>query len=296
MPERTSVEFQNGRKGRVMSIETPSARHTIMYGMHTRLQDPSLLPNHFDALFLEATSAQVNPRETASWAAEHPQYREVVAQAQTGGIQLFFGEAHINPVLGHFDFLSLPLLETALGGTLVLKGLYQESSDMPRRRFLKLMTALSATYLSLPLVSLLTSSVAVESEQTQVHQVNSELTNTTHNLHPEYGTITLVFRNTLVALKQQDWAKRQAEKPHIVSVWGALHTQFETAVKKTFAENLSWITNRRAIFGIPDLVIAPSTLWTYTRVDWDKETNQWKPTVYEVPELKQLFSANYGVL
>ena len=281
--------------GRTVRICRPEGIYSVIYGMHTELNDPNSIPIDTNGIFLETGpgynyTGEENPMITFNHfrgnpipgRIKHNQYLPIFDQLARSNIPIYFADLHFTDNSILLKEIGIPVGEFLGAFGLSVNLLHRiATKKLSRWDFLKVA---AVTWLVAPRVSM--ESRLFASMIHTGYEPTGEMLKVTHRIHPEFLPLTITLRNAVTAHKQRWLMREVGNQPHFTTSFGAAHVEFEDEIKKSREDRMRFIRLTKPFW--QDLV-TPETLYTITKFEYDG--SDWKVAEnYHVPELKHLVS------
>jgi len=263
-------------------INRSEGKYTIIYDIHDGKSGYEV-PDEFDGAFLEAGGIKfVDPVALETRLnGEIGDYEKILSKAKDREVPVYFGDLSLTEGVEMASIFGIGV-EGSLGLGTVFISLF--GKEISRRKFIKGVGLLAGGWLLFPMISRLADYMPGDSEQ--VRAIQTGVNKISEVTHPELFKYLLTFRH-MVAGYKQEWLMREiGGKPHMVNIWGGMHTGYEDVIKMTLAEKKHWIERQIDSVGARQAIELESV---YTVAKCGASSGKWQvEEMIEVQELKDL--------
>lgn len=269
----------------VIMITKPEGIYTVIYGLHETPNPATLLPGHFDGLFVEANDDySKDPFAVLNWALGRAQERYFFDYIKGEKIPMYFADMSLSN--WGLELTARTLLisaETIIGGKLLL----DIAKDLEKRK-LSRRDFIVRGVLSIWALGTSTSMVAriLSSKTGRGDKLSAELIRTNEKVHPETHLLLATVRNVIMAHKEQYLMERIGGNPNFVTTIGAAHVSIEDQIRATPQNRIEFL---QAIKPVLKEFADTGTFYKLLRFDFDG--NHWRiGDELEIPELKAIIT------
>lgn len=273
------------RHGSVATITKPTGTFTILYGNHFFPENPENLPHTATGIFLESAEDWSEAPLTDLYMGKiRHQSAAIFPHIEERRIPVYFSDPYFRGKVPLYIAEGGLLGIEAVVGTRLLRSArkqwQEQRENLSRRTFLTISAkTLAGVY------GLLPATTAIARWLPLGHAATAGAVKFSHAVHPEEFLFTTIFRNAVIAHKQE-WLAKQRQQQHFVSLLGGMHVEIEDAIALPPERRLAFL--RRVIPLIRPL-LAPRTFSTMEECTYNG--SYWrKGRTHVVPDLEDLLS------